>query len=102
VVSSRTSGFPAHKLKYSTDFTSQTDLFLLSKTNLPAFVKFALRTIGWGEDVLSVVETASAHETVDDFILDLGGAGVPMAEVFLIWQLLKLKATVGPEMTVRG
>ncbi|TEB37175.1 hypothetical protein FA13DRAFT_1786356 [Coprinellus micaceus] len=102
VVSSRTPGFPAHKLKYSTDFTSQTDLFLLSKTNLPAFVEFALRAIGWGEDVLSVVETALARETVDDFILDLGGAGVPMAEVFLIWQLLKLKATVGPETTVCG
>ena len=96
MVSRRTPGFPAHLLEYSTNFTSQANIFLLAKTNLPPFVEFALRAIGWRDDVLAQVEVASALETGDEFVLNLGAAGVPMAEAFLVWILLKREATAGP------
>ena len=84
------------KITCSTDVRSRSELFLLAETNLPPFIEFALRAIGWRGGVLRAVQTAwSSREPLEEFIFTLGKAGVPMAEAYLIWQLLEREEAVG-------
>lgn len=65
-------------------------LFLHATTDLPPFVEFAVRVMGWDNDMLKVVDIALSTEgTRDAFIVTLAMAGIPMAEGYLVWELVQ-------------
>jgi hypothetical protein len=65
-------------------------MFLPAKTTLPPFIEFSLSAMGWGEEILKVVQVAwSCGGNRDNFILTLGEAGIPLTEGYLVWMMLE-------------